>query len=67
MSAVEAMGCAAEPVGRSEAGHCLASSAANAAGVAYPGEECSLSRLILRPGSDRDAGMGEAEEQRLVE
>jgi len=34
MSAVEAMGCVAEPVGRSEAGHCLSSSAANAAGVA---------------------------------
>ena len=29
------MGCAAEPVGRSEAGHCLSSSAANAAGVAH--------------------------------
>ena len=26
MSAVEAMGCAAEPVGRGEAGHCLFSS-----------------------------------------
>ena len=45
MSAGQAMACVAEPVGRSEAGHCLVSSAANAAGVAYPSEECG--RLVL--------------------
>lgn len=33
ISAVEAMGCVAEPVGRSKSGHCFFSSVANAAGA----------------------------------
>ena len=68
MSAFEAMGCAAEPVGRSGAGHCCCSPAANAAGVAYRRVECGRSRVVvIHPGGDLGAGVIQADEQRLVE
>ncbi len=45
MSAVVAMAFVAVPAGHSEAGYCLSTPAANAAGVAYPREECGRYRL----------------------
>lgn len=51
-----------------EAGHCLSSSAANAAGEAVAKRRVRrLLVIVVHLGGDLDSGMRQAEEQRLVQ
>jgi len=62
------MGCVAEPVGRSEAGHGSSSLATTAAGGGVAkGRLEPLAVVILDPGRHLDAGMSRGEEPRLVQ
>lgn len=64
----EAMARGAAPEAGIGAGHCLSSSAVNAAGVSYPRAECGrLLVVVLGTGSDRETRMINAHKQGLVE
>ncbi len=65
---VEAMGCVAEPVWLSEAGHCLFSLAANeAGGLTVVGEMRHLADVVPYPSGDLNLRIRQAHEQGLVE